>query len=119
MCKVLFCCRVSRDAQRMTPLVFAKARDPRVIVVVTKPDNTSLAYKTLQMSPSQIMMPWIDMSGITQASLLTELCWSNTSGHRKCSALSVMMLPSVSSSVLPFSKLSAVDFSPVLPSSAM
>ena len=58
------------------------------------PDNTTLAHKSLRMSTSHFMMLWKDVSWIPLASLPMKLGWNKTSGQRKRSVPTVMMLPS-------------------------
>merc|ERR1719162_1981656 len=61
------------------------------------PVHTTLLYKSLRMSTSHFMMDWKVVSWIPLASLPTKLGWKRTSGQRKRSLPTVMMLPSGSS----------------------
>merc|ERR1712018_817003 len=62
--------------------------------IVVPPESTTLAYKSFLMSTSHFMMDWNVVSWIPLASLPTKLGWKSTSGQRKRSLPTVMMLPS-------------------------
>merc|ERR1719316_2048459 len=94
-------------------------RSPIPANMVVPPDNTTLAYKSLRMSTSHFMMDWKVVSWMPLASLPTKLGWKRTSGHRKRSAPTVMMLPSGSSYVFSLSLLSDASFISVSKSKAM
>merc|ERR1712228_1147137 len=72
-------------------------RSPMPANIVVPPDNTTLAYKSLRMSTSHFMIDWKVVSWMPLASLPTKLGWKSTSGQRKRSLPTVMMLPSGSS----------------------
>merc|ERR1712185_397292 len=74
-------------------------RSPIPANMVVPPDRTTLPYKSLRMSTSHFMMDWKVVSWMPLASLPTKLGWKRTSGHRKRSLPTVMMLPSGSSYV--------------------
>merc|ERR1712122_404936 len=69
-------------------------RSPIPANMVVPPDNTTFAYKSFRMSTSHFMMDWKVVSWIPLDSLPTKEGWNNTSGQRKHSAPTVMMLPS-------------------------
>merc|ERR1712019_62141 len=85
-------------------------RSPMPANMVVPPDNTTLAYKSLRISTSHFMIDWKVVSWIPLASLPTKLGWNNTSGQRKRSLPTVMMLPSGSSYVFSLSELSPASF---------
>merc|ERR1712019_205462 len=93
-------------------------RSPMPVNIVVPPDNTTFAYRSLRMSTSHFMMDWNVVSWIPLASLPMKLGWKSTSGHRKRSLPTVMMLPSGSSYVFSLSELSAASFISVSKSSA-
>merc|ERR1711939_670797 len=72
-------------------------RSPMPANMVVPPDSTTLLYKSLRMSTSHFMMDWKVVSWMPLASLPTKLGWNRTSGQRKRSLPTVMMLPSGSS----------------------
>merc|ERR1719359_1711370 len=72
-------------------------RSPIPVNMVVPPERTTLAYRSLRMSTSHFMMDWKVVSWMPLASLPTKLGWNNTSGQRKRSLPTVMMLPSGSS----------------------
>merc|ERR1719379_1964540 len=84
-------------------------RSPMPCNIVVPPDNTTFAYKSLRMSTSHFMIDWNVVSWIPLASLPMKLGWKSTSGHRKRSLPTVMMLPSGSSYVFSLSELSAAS----------
>merc|ERR1712014_407609 len=69
-------------------------RSPMPVNIVVPPDSTTFAYKSLRMSTSHFIMLWNVVSWIPDASLPTKLGWKSTSGQRKRSLPTVMMLPS-------------------------
>merc|ERR1712125_175611 len=69
-------------------------RSPMPANIVVPPDKTTLLYRSLRISTSHFMMDWKVVSWIPLASLPTKLGWNRTSGHRKRSLPTVMMLPS-------------------------
>merc|ERR1711879_752670 len=72
-------------------------RSPMPVNIVVPPERTTFAYKSLRMSTSHFMMDWKVVSCTPLASLPTKLGWNKTSGQRKRSLPTVMMLPSGSS----------------------
>merc|ERR1719267_163542 len=72
-------------------------RSPMPANMVVPPESTTLLYKSLRMSTSHFMMDWKVVSWIPLASLPMKLGWNRTSGQRKRSVPTVMMLPSGSS----------------------
>merc|ERR1711904_283129 len=72
-------------------------RSPMPANMVVPPDSTTLLYKSLRISTSHFMIDWKVVSWMLLASLPTKLGWNNTSGQRKRSLPTVMMLPSGSS----------------------
>merc|ERR1719352_92279 len=82
-------------------------RSPMPVNIVVPPESTTLEYKSLRMSTSHFMMDWKVVSWMPLASLPMKLGWKSTSGHRKRSLPTVIMLPSGSSYVFSFSELSA------------
>merc|ERR1711957_1137864 len=72
-------------------------RSPIPVNMVVPPDSTTLAYKSLRISTSHFMMDWNVVSRMPLASFPMKLGWKRTSGHRKRSLPTVMMLPSGSS----------------------
>merc|ERR1719375_1627935 len=85
-------------------------RSPMPANIVVPPDSTTLLYRSLRMSTSHFMMDWKVVSWIPLASLPIKLGWNRTSGQRKRSLPTVMMLPSGSSYVFSLSELSLADF---------
>merc|ERR1712129_84212 len=94
-------------------------RSPMPANIVVPPERTMLPYRSLRMSTSHFMMDWKVVSWMPLASLPMKLGWNNTSGHRKRSLPTVMMLPSGNSYVFSLSELSAAFFISVSKSSAM
>merc|ERR1712110_1357258 len=74
-------------------------RSPMPPNIVVPPDRTTFACKSLRISTSHFMMDWKVVSWIPLASFPTKLGWKSTSGQRKRSLPTVMMLPSGSSYV--------------------
>merc|ERR1712187_666776 len=72
-------------------------RSPMPVNIVVPPDKTTFAYKSLRMSTSHFIMDWNVVSWMPDASLPMKLGWKSTSGQRKRSLPTVMMLPSGSS----------------------
>merc|ERR1712216_527344 len=72
-------------------------RSPMPVNMVVPPESTTLAYKSLRMSKSHFMMDWKVVSWMPLASFPMKDGWNNTSGQRKRSLPTVMMLPSGSS----------------------
>merc|ERR1712125_233674 len=77
-------------------------RSPIPPNIVVPPDITTLAYKSLRISTSHFMIDWNVVSCMPLASLPMKLGWKRTSGQRKRSLPTVMMLPSGSSYVFFF-----------------
>eukprot|EP00971_Amphidinium_carterae_P141444 2802730-Amphidinium_carterae.1 len=69
-------------------------RSPMPGNMVVPPDNTTFAYRSLRMSTSHFMIDWKVVSWMPLASLPMKLGLKSTSGQRKRSAPTVMMLPS-------------------------
>merc|ERR1712178_350785 len=69
-------------------------RSPMPWNIVVPPERTTLAYKSLRISTSHFMMDWKVVSWIPPASFPMKLGWKSTSGQRKRSLPTVMMLPS-------------------------
>merc|ERR1719502_37614 len=72
-------------------------RSPMPGNIVVPPERTTLLYRSLRMSTSHFMMDWKVVSWMPLASLPMKLGWKSTSGQRKRSLPTVMMLPSGSS----------------------
>merc|ERR550537_240762 len=72
-------------------------RSPIPVNMVVPPESTTLEYRSLRISTSHFMMDWKVVSWIPDDSLPMKLGWKSTSGQRKRSAPTVMMLPSGSS----------------------
>merc|ERR1712159_881983 len=72
-------------------------RSPMPANIVVPPERTTFAYKSLRISTSHFMMDWKVVSWIPLASLPMKLGWKRTSGQRKRSLPTVMILPSGSS----------------------
>merc|ERR1712048_933645 len=85
-------------------------RSPMPANIVVPPDNTTLPYKSLRISTSHFMMDWKVVSWTPLASLPTNEGWNKTSGQRKRSEPTVIMLPSGSSYVFSLSELSPASF---------
>merc|ERR1712087_13670 len=85
-------------------------RSPIPANMVVPPDRTTLAYKSLRMSTSHFMMLWNVVSWTPLASFPMKLGWNSTSGHRKRSLPTVMMLPSGNSYVFSLSEDSVAAF---------
>merc|ERR1719352_1675503 len=68
-------------------------RSPMPLNMVVPPESTTFEYKSLRMSTSHFMMDWKVVSWIPLASLPMKLGWKSTSGQRKRSLPTVMMLP--------------------------
>merc|ERR1712061_759793 len=94
-------------------------RSPIPPNMVVPPDSTTFAYKSLRISTSHFMIDWNVVSCTPLASFPTMLGWNNTSGQRKRSLPTVMMLPSGSSYVFSLSELSVEVFISVSKSNAM
>merc|ERR1712060_645293 len=94
-------------------------RSPMPGNMVVPPDKTTLAYRSLRMSTSHFMIDWKVVSCTPLASLPTKLGWKSTSGQRKRSLPTVMILPSGSSYVFSLSELSVAAFISVSKSKAM
>merc|ERR1712232_100747 len=94
-------------------------RSPMPANMVVPPESTTLLYKSLRMSTSHFMIDWKVVSCTPLASLPMKLGWKSTSGHRKRSLPTVMMLPSGSSYVFSLSELSVAAFISVSKSRAM
>merc|ERR1712178_138803 len=69
-------------------------RSPMPENIVVPPETTTFPYKSLRMSTSHFMIDWNVVSWIPLASFPTKLGWNNTSGQRKRSLPTVMILPS-------------------------
>merc|ERR1719160_2199662 len=72
-------------------------RSPIPVNIVVPPERTTFAYRSLRMSTSHFIIDWNVVSWIPLASLPMKLGWKRTSGQRKRSLPTVMMLPSGSS----------------------
>merc|ERR1711900_129838 len=94
-------------------------RSPMPANIVVPPERTMLAYKSLRMSTSHFMIDWKLVSWMPLASLTTKLGWKSTSGQRKRSLPTVMMLPSGSSYVFSLSEDSVTAFISVSKSKAI
>merc|ERR1712146_116797 len=94
-------------------------RSPIPANIVVPPDRTTLLYRSLRISTSHFMMDWKVVSWMPLASLPMKLGWKSTSGQRKRSLPTVMMLPSGSSYVFSLSELSFAAFISVSKSKAM
>merc|ERR1712113_327849 len=94
-------------------------RSPMPVNMVVPPDSTTFPYKSLRMSTSHFPMDWKVVSWTPLASLPTKLGWKSTSGQRKRSLPTVMMLPSGNSYVFSLSELSVAAFISVSKSRAM
>merc|ERR1719321_2364602 len=85
-------------------------RSPMPVNIVVPPERTTFAYRSLRMSTSHFMIDWKVVSWMPLASLPIKLGWKRTSGQRKRSLPTVMMLPSGSSYVFSLSELSLAAF---------
>merc|ERR1712024_92142 len=85
-------------------------RSPMPANMVVPPDNTTFAYKSLRISTSHFMIDWNVVSWIPLASFPMKLGWKSTSGHRKRSLPTVIMLPSGNSYVFSLSEDSVAAF---------
>merc|ERR1711979_42941 len=85
-------------------------RSPIPPNIVVPPERTTFAYKSLRISTSHFMIDWKLVSWIPLASLPMKLGWKRTSGHRKRSLPTVMMLPSGNSYVFSLSEDSVAAF---------
>merc|ERR1719263_133225 len=103
-------------ASAVNSLVIRSPIPPNIVV---PPDSTTLAYRSLRMSTSHFMIDWNVVSWTPLASLPMKEGWNSTSGQRKRSLPTVMMLPSGSSYVFSLSELSLAAFISVSKSSAM
>merc|ERR1719220_1073984 len=72
-------------------------RSPIPANIVVPPESTTLEYKSFRMSTSHFMIDWNVVSWIPLASFPMKLGWKSTSGQRKRSLPTVMILPSGSS----------------------
>merc|ERR1712060_312688 len=94
-------------------------RSPMPANIVVPPESTTFEYKSLRISTSHFMIDWKVVSWMPLASLPTKLGWNRTSGQRKRSLPTVMILPSGSSYVFSLSELSVAAFISVSKSNAM
>merc|ERR1711937_1121786 len=94
-------------------------RSPMPWNIVVPPERTTLAYRSLRISTSHFIMDWNVVSWIPLASFPMKLGWKRTSGHRKRSLPTVIMLPSGSSYVFSLSELSPASFISVSKSRAI
>merc|ERR1712193_50476 len=94
-------------------------RSPIPANIVVPPDSTTLLYRSLRMSTSHFIIDWKEVSWMPLDSLPINEGWKSTSGQRKRSLPTVMMLPSGSSYVFSLSELSVAVFISVSKSSAM
>merc|ERR1719359_1338746 len=94
-------------------------RSPIPVNIVVPPESTTFAYRSLRISKSHFMMDWKVVSWMPLASLPMKDGWNNTSGQRKRSLPTVMMLPSGSSYVFSLSELSLAAFISISKSNAM
>merc|ERR1711959_452498 len=85
-------------------------RSPIPVNIVVPPESTTFAYRSLRISKSHFMMDWKVVSWMPLASLPMKDGWNNTSGQRKRSLPTVIMLPSGSSYVFSLSELSLAAF---------
>merc|ERR1740129_1107869 len=67
-------------------------RSPIPANIVVPPESTTLEYRSLRMSTSHFMIDWKLVSWMPLASFPTKLGWKSTSGQRKRSLPTVMML---------------------------
>merc|ERR1711971_889191 len=72
-------------------------RSPMPVNMVVPPESTTLEYRSFLMSTSHFMIDWKVVSWMPLASFPIRLGWKSTSGQRKRSLPTVMMLPSGSS----------------------
>merc|ERR1719298_138093 len=94
-------------------------RSPMPENIVVPPERTTFAYRSLRMSTSHFMIDWKVVSWMPLASFPMKLGWKSTSGQRKRSLPTVMMLPSGSSYVFSLSELSLAAFISLSKSIAM
>merc|ERR1712159_52701 len=94
-------------------------RSPMPVNIVVPPESTTFAYRSFLISRSHFMIDWKVVSWIPLASLPMKDGWNNTSGQRKRSLPTVMMLPSGSSYVFSLSELSLAAFISISKSNAM
>merc|ERR1711977_385531 len=94
-------------------------RSPTPWNMVVPPERTTFAYRSLRISTSHFMMDWNVVSWMPLASFPMKLGWKRTSGQRKRSLPTVMILPSGSSYVFSLSELSEAAFISESKSSAM
>merc|ERR1740130_1003663 len=94
-------------------------RSPMPLNMVVPPERTTFEYKSFRMSTSHFMMDWNVVSWMPLASLPMKLGWKSTSGQRKRSLPTVIMLPSGNSYVFSLSELSLAPFISVSKSNAM
>merc|ERR1719221_1025545 len=97
--EIHICWKVLND-ERIDPPIhteYFRSGGATTLIFVVPPDRTTFAYKSLRMSTSHFMMDWKVVSWMPLASLPTKLGWNNTSGQRKRSLPTVIMLPSGSS----------------------
>merc|ERR1719155_340485 len=94
-------------------------RSPMPWNIVVPPERTTFAYRSFRISTSHFMMDWNVVSWMPLASLPMKLGWNRTSGQRKRSLPTVMMLPSGSSYVFSLSELSEAAFISLSKSKAM
>merc|ERR1712019_221672 len=94
-------------------------RSPMPGNIVVPPESTTLEYRSLRISTSHFIMDWNVVSCMPLASLPMKLGWKSTSGQRKRSLPTVMILPSGSSYVFSLSELSLAAFISVSKSRAM
>merc|ERR1719410_2289472 len=69
-------------------------RSPIPTNIVVPPLRTTFAYRSFRISTSHFMIDWKDVSWMPLASFPMKLGWKSTSGQRKRSLPTVMMLPS-------------------------
>merc|ERR1719213_1617202 len=69
-------------------------RSPMPGNIVVPPDITTLAYKSFRISTSHFIIDWKVVSWMPALSFPMKEGWNKTSGHRKRSLPTVMMLPS-------------------------
>merc|ERR1711990_1138069 len=94
-------------------------RSPMPVNIVVPPESTTFAYRSFRISRSHFMIDWNVVSWMPLASLPMKDGWNNTSGQRKRSLPTVMMLPSGSSYVFSLSELSLAAFISMSKSNAM
>merc|ERR1740115_640145 len=72
-------------------------RSPMPVNIVVPPESTTLEYRSLRISTSHFMIDWNVVSWMPLASFPMKEGWNSTSGQRKRSLPTVIMLPSGSS----------------------